>query len=401
MKKISKFWLIYVICVAVILVLICAVLVYLSSYLKKYEIKAQREAAVKRAAEAQHLLEVKDEAERQSGAEIAKRKNLILTVQNAADVASACISEAVSSSPERVMDAVVASLNEHGISAVSEFVRCDTGKYEDGGAVFKYIDGLPGAFSYETVSKLEYTLKKGGLDMAVSLKEEQSERSYGISVISVSLPLVSHKVSAPEGARITVNGRDADEQPEYRKQSYADSIPSSFTVPQIALYEFDGFVYRPEIKAYVNGKECSAVNYEDKTVFTAPSDSTYLAELSERICELSFAYSDFVAGAFKFEEMKPFLYSGTKLYRNLSSFDTRWYYEFHHIVNENPKITDFTVISKNLISANIEFNQSLRSEKDKTYNDIKIKLTVYLGCDKVPTGEDKSAWLLVYVEGRT
>ncbi|MBR6922001.1 MAG: hypothetical protein IKH51_07375, partial [Clostridia bacterium] len=75
MKKISKFWLIYVICVAVIMILICGVLVYLSSYLKNYEIKAQQEAAVKRAAEAQHLLEVKDEAERQSAVGIAKRKN--------------------------------------------------------------------------------------------------------------------------------------------------------------------------------------------------------------------------------------------------------------------------------------------------------------------------------------
>ena len=280
MKKISKFWLIYVLSVAVIIILICVVLVILSSYLKNYEIKAQKEAAVKRAAEAQHLLEVKDEAERQSGAEIAIRKNLILTVKNAADSASVYIEEAVSSSPERVMDAILSSLNEHGISAVTEYVKCEVGKYEDPDTVFKYIDSLPGEFSYETVSKLEYTLKKGGLDMAVSLSEEQGEKTYGISSVSVSLPLLSHKVSAPEGARVTVNGRDADEQPQYEKQSYADSIPSSFSVPQTALYEFDGFVYRPEIKAYVGGKECAAVNYEGKTVFKAPSDNTYLSQLS-------------------------------------------------------------------------------------------------------------------------
>ena len=398
MKKISKFWLIYVICVAVIMILICAVLVYLSSYLKNYEIKAQAEAAVKRAAEAQHLLEVRDEAERQSAVGIAKRKNLIAAVKVAANSASVNIAEAVSSSPERVMDAVLLSLNEHGISAVSEYVKCEVGKYEDPNAVFKYIDALPGAYSYETVSKLEYTLKKGGLDMAVSLAEGPGEKNYGVSAVSVTIPLVSHKVTAPEGARITVNGKDADEQPEYQKQSYADSIPSFFTVPQIALYEFDGFIYRPEIKAYSGGKECSAVNYENKTVFTNPPNEKYKTELFDRICELSFAYSDFVAGAFKFEEMKPFLYSGTKLYRNLSSFDNRWYYEFHHIVNEYPKITELTVISDNLVSAHIEFNQSLRSEKDKTYNDIRIKLTVYIGCDRVPKGDDKSAWLLVHVE---
>ena len=323
MKKISKFWLIYVICVAVIMILICGVLVYLSSYLKNYEIKAQQEAAVKRAAEAQHLLEVKDEAERQSAVGIAKRKNLIAAVKVAANSASVNIAEAVSSSPERVMDAVLLSLNEHGISAVSEYVKCEVGKYEDPGAVFKYIDALPGAYSYETVSKLEYTLRKGGLDMAVSLAEGPGEKNYGVSAVSVTIPLVSHKVTAPEGARITVNGKDADEQPEYQKQSYADSIPSFFTVPQIALYEFDGFIYRPEIKAYSGGKECSAVNYENKPVFTNPPDEKYKTELFDRICELSFAYSDFVAGAFKFEKMKPFLYSGTKLYRNLSSFDNR------------------------------------------------------------------------------
>lgn len=398
MKKIPKFWKIYIFSVAAVVLLSCIFLLVLSGNLKNYERTAQREAAAKRAAEAEHRLQLRDEAERLSGAGIEKRRDLILAVVKAADCASAQISDAVNSSPERIMDAVISSLNEHGIAAVSEYVKCDTGKYEDPNAVFRYIDGLPGAFSYETLSRLEYLLKKSDVEAKITLDENKSEKSFKISSVSVTLPLVSHKVSAPEGARITVNGKDADEQPEYEKQSFADSIPSSFSVPEIALYEFDGFVYRPQIKAYLNGKECSAENYENKTVFTSPADDRYKTELFDRICELSFAYSDFVAGAFKFEEMKPFLYSGTKLYRNLSSFDNRWYYEFHHIVNENPRITDYAVIDDNLISAHIEFNQSLRSEKDKTYRDVKIKLTVYIGCDKVPTGEDKSAWLLVHVE---
>ncbi|MBQ7700301.1 MAG: hypothetical protein IJT49_08180 [Clostridia bacterium] len=397
MKKLPKFWNIYIITVLVIILLSCVFMIVLSVNLRNYEKTAQAQAAAKRESESARLLEEKDEAERRSGYGLSKRGALISAVKNASDLAEDHMSAAVDSSPERIMDATVASLNEKGISVLSGYLVCETGKYEDPASVSKYIDSLTGTYSYEMVSRFECTLKKGSLDAKVAFVKGEDDM-FSISSVNVSLPLSSYKVTAPEGARLTVNGADVTEQPALEKQSFADMIPSSFSVPLIAVYEFDGFIYKPEIKAYKNDKECEAAETADTTVFTEVSDGKYKSELFDRVCELSFAYSDFVAGAFKFNEMSPYLYPGTKLYRNLSSFDNRWYYEFHHIVNENPKITNFTVLSKNLVSAHIEFNQSLRSEKDRTYNDIKIALTVYVGCDRVPTGEDKSAWLLVNVE---
>ena len=397
MKKLPKFWNIYIITVLVIILLSCVFMIVLSVNLRNYEKTAQEQAAAKRTFESLKISEEKDEAERQSGYELSKRNDLISAVKNASDLAEDHISAAFGSSPEHIMDAMIASLHEKGVSVLSNYLSVEIGKYEDQSSVSKYIDALPGTYSYEMISRLECLLKKGSLEAKVTFVKGADEE-YGISSVSVSLPLSSYKVTVPEGARLTVNGKEADEQPTLEKQSFADMIPSSFSLPMIAVYEFDGFIYKPEFKAYKNNKECEATETADTTVFTEVSDGKYKSELFDRICELSFAYSDFVAGAFKFNEMSPYLYSGTKLYKNLSSFDNRWYYEFHHIVNENPKITNFTVLSKNLVSAHIEFNQSLRSEKDRTYNDIKIALTVYVGCDRVPTGEDKSAWLLVNVE---
>lgn len=401
MKKIPKFWKIYIFTVTAVILLFCVLLIVLGGFLRSYEITSQEKKAAERAEESQRIYDEREAAERQSGAEISKHTALLSAVSNAARLASSYAEDSIESSADHVMTALVSSLNEKGASAVSSYADFGLSKYEDQTLAVNYIDGIQGAYSCEKITDLEYELKKSGISASVKLKEEQNaekdRKTYGISSITFSLPLSSYVVIAPSGSRVTVNGADVTDTPEYKKPDYADMIPSSFSVPNEAHYEFAGFINKPEIKAYTDGKECSGSSYDGGVTFSSPSNEQYKAELFDRICELSFAYSDFVAGAFNFESMRTYLYSGTKLYDYLSTFDNRWYYDFHHIVNENAKIKSLTVLSDNLVAAQIEFNQSLRSATDRTYDDIKIELTVYVGCSKVPAGTDKSAWLLVSV----
>lgn len=398
-KKIPKFWKIYIFTVTAVILVFCVILLVLSGYLRSYEKAAQEEAAVKRAEESQRLYDEKEAAERTGGIAVSRRTALVSAVSQAAKHASVFVSDSVTSSADNVMRALVASLNEKGVSAVSRFADYGIGRYEDPAAAEKYIDAVSGEYSYQKLSGLEYSLKKGGLSAKVTLVEgensESGAKTYRVGSVSVSLPLTSCRITVPEGASLTVNGKNVTEQPAYGDMPFSEMIPSSFSLPKLAYYELDGFVKAPELKAYLNGEECTASGSDGTTVFSAPSDEKLKSELYDRICELTFAYSDYVAGDLRFNEIKRYLYPDTKFYDNLAGFDTRWYYDYHHIVNENAKITQFTVLSDKLISARIEFDQSLRNSRDNETMNIKISLHVYIGCRSAPAGADKSAWLLI------
>ena len=399
-KKIPKFWKIFIIAVVAIVFSCCVFLIIFDGNLRAYEIMKQKEADNRTAAIMQREYGEKEYAEREGSYGISRRSSLITAVNNSSDRASDYVKKIVESSPEKVIEAIVASLNENGAASIAEHLVSNAGKYEDPASVSAYIDSLPGAYSYKMISELEYSVFKGTFEAKVALSEgkdsEKGLKTYGITSVSVSLPLKTYTAQAPAGARLTVNGKTVEEEPRLEKQNYSGIIPSSFSIPDTAFYEFDGFIYKPEIKAYLDGTECVYADGGDKAIFLDPVCNKYKSELFERICVLTFAYSDYVAGAIKFDEVSKCLYPGTDFKDNLAHFDTRWYYDFHHIVNTNAKITQLNVISENLVSAHIVFEQSLRSEKDHETKSVKIELDVYVGCGKVPAGKDKSAWLLVY-----
>ncbi len=398
MKKIPKFWKIYIFAVTVTVMLCIIALIVLGGYLKSYEYTAVQNA---KAAEAHRLFEEKENAERQSGVTVSKRLKLISAVKEAGDMAAAYADSSVGLSAAEFMDALVASLNENGISGFSDKIDCRIGKYEDPASVTKYIDDLPGEYSHEKISAFVYSLTKGTLTSKVTLSEgennDKGHKTFVVSSISVSLPLMSCRVSAPEEATLKVNGMTVDDEPVLEDPNVPDLIPSSFKISKTALYVFEGFIYRPQIKAYIGEDECMPETRTDRTAYLYPSNGKYRSTLVDRVFLLSFAYSDYVAGSVKFEEIKDYLYPDTKFYGNLAGFDTRWYYDYTSLENANAVITNFTVLSDRLVFAEVTYDQLLY-RGTRVYKTVPIKLRVYMGCEKTSQIKDPDGWRLIFVE---
>ncbi|MBO4423627.1 MAG: hypothetical protein J5879_09320 [Clostridia bacterium] len=413
MKKLPVFWKIYIFAVTVIALLCCAVLSGAALFLQNYEEKAEaerqtkaREAEISARIESESLAEsvfVKRNGEELEGAKILTKRNALLgAMAEAEDAAAIHVSLSLDSTPERVMDALVALLDEKGVEAIGDKLKTNIGPYETQSAACSYINNMIGKYSYEKQSELSYALKKVGLTARVTLavtgENDDGHKTYAVREVQVDLPLTGCVIETPENAELFVNGIKAKETPELTPVPVSDVIPDTFYVPSTARYEIGGFIRQPELKAYTDGLECVVVRYPSRTVFLTPSNDKYKTELFDRICKLSFAYSDFVAGVFDFSVLKPYLYPGTRLYKDLSTFDNRWYYNYDHIVNENPSVSNVTVLSEQLVYADISYNQALCGEDGKVNHRVKIKLRVYLGCDERPSGTDTSVWRLVAVE---
>ena len=408
MKKLPVFWKIYIFIVTVIILLCCGFFVFLTGYLRRYEASAEtgrandkREAEIsaKLAAEsaAQSEYEARDSAELAGAHLPADRSALLGAVAQAQEAARAFAGTSLDSTPEKIMDALTDDLNKNGAAAVRDLIACEIGPYENRDSVFRYIDGISGEYGYEKASGLTYTLKKGDFRADAVLKTEMREdgrKIYSLDRIEARVPLFTVLLQAPENAAVTVNGKAVTDKPETSRVALPDFVPASLSVPDAADYTLTGFIYEPKLSAVIDGKECRAVHYPDKTVFLTPSSDEYKDTLSPVISQLSFKYSDFVAGVFNFPTLKKYLYPDTKLYKTLSTFDNRWYYNYDHIENLNVSITDFNVYSENLVSAHIEYTQTLYDANNKIRFRIPIKLDVFIGCDDA----DKGDWRLVNVE---
>jgi hypothetical protein len=233
---------------------------------------------------------------------------------------------------------------------------------------------------------------------------------YGIDTVTCSLPLSSYTVTVPEGAELTVNGNKAAESPAEKAAGYED-VPDVFDPPRVSKYVLDGFLHEPKFAASLDGTELSYTKTDGAVAFTAPADKDknelYKEELTGRIFKLIFDHTDFVAGIYKFSQIKGNLYPGTKLYTALSGFDNRWYYNYDYIQNENAKMTGFTVLSDRLVKATVSYDQALYDANGKRLRRIGMKFEVLIGAPSdpvVPNGADTeksyASWLLISVENK-
>lgn len=407
-KKIPLFWKIYIFAVTLIVLICCGFFVILSVNLRHYEqaqtqerSEARREAeisaelAAKAAAQSEY--EARDSAEL-AGAGIPSARDALLAAEEEARAAAhGFVSTSLDSTPEKVMDALMAELRDKGAAAVRGILSLNVGKYESEQNALSYIDSAPGEYAYEKSGDSVYRVKKGSLNGEAVLKTEKradGRKIYSVELLRFDLPYTDFRFQTPENAVITVNGKKVDETPSITDVALPDFVPAALSVPGAAYYELGGFIKMPAVSAVIDGKECVRINYPDKTVFLTPSDAEYKETLIPVLSNLSFSYSDFVAGVYGFSTLKQYLWKGTKLYDALSVFDNRWYYNYDHIGNLNVKVTDFTVYSEDLVSAHIEYTQTLYDKNDKVRFRIPIKLDVFMG----RTGGADGKWLLVNVE---
>ena len=404
-KNLPLFWRIYIFTVTVIVILCCVFFVFLSNYLRGYEQDAAYarsvEAAENARAESERLkaeerrrFEEQDSLELSAAEALGKRDALGILAASADDAGRRIALLSLDVTPAQAMERFVADLGG-GVSRFSRIISCNIGEYELTENLYSYLDSLEGEYTYSRSSDTTYSISKPGMTAVATLtaSEKDGHKSYDVTKLDVTVPLDSYSFEAPENAVVTVNGKVFTGKATLSPITLPSFIPKSFDVPACADYTAEGFVSRPVIEAKIDGRDCAVVRYSDKTVFLTPSGDTYEKELHGTLFGLCGKYSDFVAGAFKFSELKPYLWRGTNLYKTLSEFDNRWYYNYDHIGNEGEKFTDFKVYSEDLVSFHAEYTQVLYDANNKVRFRIKIKLDVYAGRDK-ETGK----WYLLDIQ---
>ena len=406
-KKIPAFWKVYIFTVTAIVLLSGVFFIFLRGYLRGYEETASAERAAQSAEaaarekereenEAKRIFEERDSAEREAAGLLSRRAAVLDAVKTASDAGYGIAELSLGVTAAQTAERFAAELASKGASAFSDIINCPVGKYELKENVYKYLDSLEGGYVLSRTGDLTFSVTRGDVTGTLTLTEQRDEkghRTYSAGKVDLSIPLSTYKLQAPENAAVTANGIKIDDKPRLTPVTVPSFVPKSFNVPAAAEYELGGFIYRPALSAQVDGVDCRVIRYPDETVFLTPSSGTYENELHDTLFKLCGKYSDFVAGVFNFSTLKQYLWSGTKLYDTLSTFDNRWYYNYDHIGNGNEKITDFVVYSEDLVSFHIEYTQYLYAADNSIRFRISIKIDVFAGRDA-----SNGKWYLINVE---
>ncbi len=367
----------------------------------------EREAEESRAAESERL---KNEAENERLKNEADFKKRQSAVSAAAEAAVAAIKNAAfelsRTSPSVYLTSLVAKLNESGSSPLCPFCKDGISEYERSDSLTEYIDSQSGKYVLQSSKGLKAEITKGDIRFDITLKETYNDGympDYGIDAVKCSLRLNSYTVSAPDGAVVTVNGKTASGGSTGTPLKYAD-IPEVFAPPTVRNYDLDGFVYEPAVEASLDGRRLVCQKNGSSFDFEYPDDESglYKEELSERILKLIFDHTDFIAGVYKFSQIKGNMHPGTKLYEALSGFDNRWYYTYDYIKNENAKISGVKAVSDRLVKATVSYDQTLYNSSGKRLRKVPMKFEVLIGTPAEPSipSPDKSypEWLLLSAE---
>ena len=426
-KKRASFAKIYLMAVSAFIMLCVIVYIVLAVMLNRYEQKAgQKRLAEKQIAESAQAAEeesriaeserIKQELEEERQAKLRKEEDFNKRQNAAASAAEGAVSAIKNAaaklsgvSAESFVRSLTETLNKDGSSLLSDMCGSAIGEYEKENALAAYADGLPGEYAYEMTSPLSAKIGKSGLYFEITLSETLKDGflpEYSVKDASCRIKLRSYTVTVPAGAVLTVNGKTAKQTSPDEKTENVKDVPDAFNPPKIAVYALDGFINEPDISVSLDGKELicektgGSVYYREKDPY---SDKTelYSEELTERIISLTFDYTDFIAGIYKFSQVKKNFYPDTKLYTALSGFDNRWYYTYDHIVNEDVKVSGFTVLSDRLVTARVVYYQTLYDIDENRLRRLSMKFDVTVGCPtdvKMPDkNKNYSSWVLIAI----
>ena len=434
-KKKPSFLMIYFTAVIVFLLLSTVFFVVMAVMLNNYEANAESKriaahqasesariaAEEARAAEEESRAAESERIQRELESERAKAEKDFINRQNTVQNAAMSAAEEIKSAAKKLensgsaayVSALAARLDKEGSSVLTALCSGGLSAYEPEDAVAALYDGTPGKYNYEMTSELSARITKGSLYFEITLEKTLKDGyipEYSLTGAECSVVYRSYTVTAPDGADVTVNGKAVTETPRKENAAAAKDVPAVFAPPRAAVYELNGFINAPTVSATLGGTALQCLVTDGAFEFPFPAadkeiTDLYAAELSGRLLELTFKYTDFIAGVFKFDEIKDGIYKNAKLYKTLSGFDNRWYYTFDHIENENAKISNITVLSDRLVSARVSYDQMLYDENGKRLRKVSMKFDVITGCPSEPAVPDPDdadklypGWLLICVE---
>ena len=409
-KSLPKFWKIYIFAVTVFILIVLLFFAVLIILLNNYEAHAAQDRS-ERAYQAEVSKQLEEEeaarreldkinAEELACAEAIEKRDKLLSVLSGADKAAAeYVRVSAEATPDKATASLLEALSSGGASVIADSLVCKTGKYETESSVIKYLDSLPGTYSFEPVSGLEYKLKKGGFTASAVFKpgpeDENGHKTYTLDTVIADVPTSTFKITVPEGAVLKANGVQVTEAPKIKEQDFADGIPSSFRLPGAAEYELEGCVYEPLFDVTLDGKPCPRRDKGSRIVFSRPVSDVNAFGIAERLQTACYKYSARIADQITLDELNKYLYKNTKFYDAIQNLSVKWYYYCDRLENVNYTVTDFTVWSDRLVSAHVVYDQMIYWN-GRLNADMVIDLVVFMGTNDA--GADKNSWLIVNID---
>lgn len=249
------------------------------------------------------------------------------------------------SQPDRHVKEVVAKLNDNNIESISETVEGFLSEFENKNEVKEAVvrELTSGEWAY--IKKADqytnetpvYQLKRDGKNAGtVKLKHSEKKGSfnmaeYEIDEVEFVMPdTMEYRIAVPKGASVTVNGITlSDSYISERDIECPDlsGLKDITDVPKMTAYTVKGLVKKPDIKAIgpVNNDELAVSSEkeekaEDDTVyknviFAFESNKEFIEAQTERIKEVSKAYSLFANHAIGLGELSKDIIPSSPAYK--------------------------------------------------------------------------------------
>lgn len=276
--------------------------------------------------------------------------------------------------PEKVVESVLAGLEQGETASVYESAGFTPNPYEDDSAAREYVAGLfKGELSYSKDVKLStdeapvYAVKCGGKRVCSLTLEQTGEKSgwgfprYRAAGFSgVEIPTGSITITAPDSAELRINGVLLRELPESSEQvrecehfyGYIDRIP------EIVQYTVEGFAGQPEVTATSGEgayrREQSGSEYRfTRNVGEIPQ------ELSELAVKVSQTYSKYISADAAFSAVAAYVPEDVPLYENIRTYEAKFYTPHSDYDFLDVQVSDFRRYTEECVSLRVTYTQRI------------------------------------------
>lgn len=221
-------------------------------------------------------------------------------------------------------------------------------------------------------------LADGNTVLTMTLKRNDKKGSFGFlgwnvsDVEGLKYQYDKIKIFTPDNALVQVNGKDISTNIAAGSKGTIEAfndIPEGIEKPQFTQVELNNFFEMPQITAKIGDKDAYVLKVSDEEFIVSEQDSNQMkAEYEPMVFELAKMYSNYISADVKFEKLKPYLISKSKLYHRLRTMEVHWFTTHTRFAFENMKSDNYIKYDDNSFSCEVSFDYYIyRDTKEYKY----------------------------------
>ena len=203
---------------------------------------------------------------------------------------------------------------------------------------------------------------------------------HKIQQVETQLPITQEFVlTAPEEAQVEVNGvlltrEDAEGEPA--PLAVYEGLPDGYEAPRALTYRIGPLAGEPEITARLEGGGDCAVKVEENTAaVSTPADQSLQDQIAPIAQEASHLYARFITQDASFDQLSPYLLTGTDYYQKVASFYNGWYISHDSYSFGETSLSNFLLYSPDHLSCDVSFDYQV--VKGSKTHDFPSSYTLY------------------------